>query len=90
MYKIDITAQDLITIMESNKNKPKEILTEQFSKAITDAMHNGKRYAYVYVPLKDFYCCNTTDSVIKEFIANGYGCVRTVDELNNDVIKVSW
>ena len=89
MYKIDITAKDLISIMEANKNKPKEILTEQFSKAITDAMNNGKRYAYVYVPFKEYYC-NTTDTVIKEFIANGYGCERTTDELNDDAIKVSW
>ena len=76
--------------MEANKNKPKEILIEQFSKAIKDAMHKGKRYAYVYVPLNDYYCCNTTNSVIKEFIENGYGCERTTDEFNNDAIKVSW
>lgn len=90
MYKLDITAQDLITIMESNKNKPKEILTIQFSKAITEAMSKGKTYAYVYVSANDYYCCNTTDEVIQEFIDNGYGCWKTVDEFNDNVIKVSW
>ena len=49
-----------------------------------------KTYAYVYVSVNDYYCCNTTDEVIQEFIDNGYGCCRTVDEFDNDVIKVSW
>ena len=90
MYKLDITAQDLITIMEANKEKPKEILTEQFSKAIRDAMHNGKRYADVYIPFNDYYCCNNTDDVMNEFIKKGYRCDRVKDELYNDVIRISW
>ena len=90
MYKLDITAQDLITIMEANKEKPKEALTEKFSKAILDAMNHGKNYANVDVPFNEYYCCNNTDDVMNEFIQKGYKCDRAKDELYNDVIRISW
>lgn len=90
MYKLDITAQDLITIMEANKEKPKAALTEQFTKAIYEAMNHGKSYADVYIPSEDYYCCNNTDDVMDEFIKKGYNCDRTKDELYNNVIRISW
>ena len=76
--------------MEANKEKPKEALTEQFTKAIYEAMNNGKNYADVYIPTEDYYCCNNTDDVIDEFIKKGYECDRTKDELYNDVIRIRW
>ena len=90
MYKLDITAQDLITIMEANKEKPKEALTEKFTKAIYDAMNHGKNYADVDIPFNDYWCCNNTDDVMNEFIQKGYKCDRTKDKLYNDVIRISW
>lgn len=90
MYKLDITPQDLISIMEANKEKPKEALTEKFTKAIYDAMNRGKNYADVNVPFNDYYCCNNTDNVIDEFVKKGYKCSRVQDELFNDVIRISW
>lgn len=90
MYKLDITAQDLITIMEANKEKPKEALTEKFTKAIYDAMNHGKNYADVDIPLNEYWCCNNTDDVMNEFIQKGYKCDRVKDELYNDVIRISW
>lgn len=90
MYKLDITAQELISIMEANKEKPKAALTEQFTKAIYEAMNHGKNYADVSVPFNDYYCCNNTDNVIDEFVKKGYRCSRVQDELYNDVIRISW
>lgn len=90
MYKLDITAQDLITIMEANKEKPKEALTEKFTKAIYDAMNHGKNYADVDIPFNDYWCCNNTDDVMNEFIQKGYKCERAKDELYNDVIRIRW
>lgn len=90
MYKLDITPQQLITIMEANKEKPKEALTEQFTKAIYEAMNNGKNYADVDVPLHDYWCCNNTDNVIDEFVKKGYKCSRVQNEHFNDVIRIRW
>ena len=90
MYKLDITAQDLITIMEANKEKPKEALTEKFTKAIYDAMNHGKNYADVDIPFNDYWCCNNTDDVMNEFIQKGYKCERAIDEFYNDVIRINW
>lgn len=90
MYKLDITAQDLITIMEANKEKPKEALTEKFTKAIYDAMNHGKNYADVDIPFNDYWCCNNTDDVMNEFVQKGYKCERAKDALYNDVIRISW
>lgn len=90
MYKLDITAQDLITIMEANKEKPKEALTEKFTKAIYDAMNHGKNYADVDIPFNDYWCCNNTDDVMNEFVQKGYKCERAKDELYNDVIRIRW
>ena len=93
--KKEVTQEDLIFLspkkrqlpaIESNPSIP-DALNAIFPPIISE--ENGKRYAYVYVPFKEYYC-NTTDTVIKEFIANGYGCERTTDELNDDAIKVSW
>lgn len=90
MYKLDITPQQLITIMEANKEKPKEALTEKFTKAIYDAMNHGKNYADVDIPLNDYYCCDNTDNVIDEFVKKGYNCSRVKDEFFNNVIRISW
>ena len=89
-YKLDITAKDLVSIMKTNHKKPKEILIENFSKAIKKASNEGKRYAFVYVPIKELYCCLTTNEVMSEFDENGYNCALSNDMYGNDCIKVSW